>query len=250
MQITGLRNTYADTSINDADTAHYDLVQWKWDGMFIAVVIDGLTCELVTRSGRVLDRIILEKQCAKTVFVGELLKGTQRCKALEGNKIVAFDVASASGIDVERQPYLARMASITWDALPAEFMQAYQVEPVQTGKSAEELGDYWQLVKHANLEGLILRRNSDIFGATICRIKPLVERDYYATKINYNRQGIAMSVGGSLTKGGPQVVSARLFGRVDYADFKPGRCFVVQGAEVTEGGSIRHPKFSRWHHEK
>ena len=90
MKITGYRNTYADADLNTADTDYYDLVQYKYDGMFIVVIIDGLSCELYTRSGRLYDRVILEMPQPKTVFVGELLRGTQRSKHLRGNKTVSY----------------------------------------------------------------------------------------------------------------------------------------------------------------
>ena len=243
-----MRNNYEDSTFESMDLDHYDLVQLKFDGMWVQVEIDGLTALIKTRKGNVKARFQLSERDPRSVFVGELMTGTQRSQNHQG-KMIVFDCAAANGLDCQGRPYLQRMEEFKAVSLPPELSGFVSVfEPVETWNADHAL-DMWKDVESGVEEGLILRRNVMPYGATIARVKPKAEADYFAARVFW-KDGKPVSIGGAVRPGGPIVVRARLLTGQDYGGFHLDRVFKCSGQELTKRGSMRFPMFGGWHLEK
>ena len=243
-----MRNSYEDSTIGNMDLDHYDRVQLKYDGMWVQVEIEGSTALVKTRKGNVKARFQLSKPYKKTVFVGEFMTGTQRSKGCE-KALIVFDCSHANGWDVEGRTYEQRMEEFGSVDLPPElFGFAVKFWPVKTWP-IEHAQRLWKSVESGDHEGLILRRNSMIYGGTVARVKPHAEQDYFATRVHW-KNGKPTSIGGSLRPGGPEVVRARLLCGQDYGAFQLDKVFKCRGQELTKRGSMRFPMFAGWHLEK
>lgn len=243
------RNNYADNTVKNMNTKHHDLVQFKLDGMWVCVEIEGSWAVVRTRQGKIREKVRLLEPQPKSILVGEWMVGTTRAKK-SGKRLVVFDCLEASGWSVEARTYLHRMLEAKRVTIPQNLSEVLGgVEYVETLNSSHAL-KMWNQVESGDEEGLILRRNVNSYGGTVTRVKPKVERDYFATIIHTSPEGKALSVGGSLTPGGEEVVRARLSPLADASAFHVGRVFKCQGGEVTARGSMRYPIFGGWHLEK
>ena len=243
-----MRGSYEDSTVGTMDLDHYDLVQLKHDGMWVQVEIDGRTALVKTRKGNVKARFQLSESQPRSVFVGELMTGTQRSQSRD-KEMVVFDCEAANGFDCQGRTYLERMEEFKGIFIPPELAEFGCVfNPVETWNADHAL-EMWKDVESGAEEGLILRRNVMPFGATVARVKPRAEADYFAGKVFW-KNGRAVSIGGALIPDGPIVVRARILCNHDYEGFRLNRVFKCAGQEITKRGSMRFPMFGGWHFEK
>ena len=243
-----MRGNYEDATVETMDLDHYDLLQLKFDGMWVQVEIDGREAKILNRHGKPVEVVELADKHPRSVFVGEWMKGTQRTKG-QAVHVVAFDCATANGWNCESRTYLERMEEFKAVKIPNELKNVLGRVVFPETWHPREAETLWKDVETGKEEGLILRRNAMPFGATVARVQPLVEVDFYATGIPW-KNGKPVAVGGSEYPGGPELVKARLTVGSDYSGFQVGRCFKVQGQARTERGSVRFPFFRGWHLEK
>lgn len=243
------RTTYDNQSIETLNTKHYDLVQFKKDGMFVSVDIDGYYCEIRCRSGAVKKEIRLEQRHQRSVFVGEWMKGTERSKDSDV-KLWLFDCAVSNDWNVESLHYLHRMVEARRVEMPKEVVQEIGKVQVIDTYGIDTARRLWSDVESGKEEGLIVRRNAMPIRATVGRVKPIVEKDFYVVGLYYDSQDQVIAVGGATTPGGEQVIKARVSPYANHDGFRMGRCFVVEGQEITGRGSVRFGYFKRWHNEK
>ena len=243
-------------SIENIETAweEFDLIQQKFDGMFVSVHVSARTCEIKTRTGKVLHSLKLSNFHKSTVFVGEWMRGTQRSQKWNG-EIVVHDVQSVNGWDCSSRPYLQRLEELKGVQLPVELNEflngnakAAVLFPETWNRGFKNA--LWANVESGEWEGLILRSSTKIFGFTVGKCKKEAEGDFFAVRL-HEKDGRAVSIIGSMFPGGPEVVRARIYDKTEAVEgFEVGRVFCATGSDKTKKGSLRNPMFSNWHLEK
>lgn len=239
----------------------FDLVQPKYDGIWVDVYCNGTDAIAYSRDGGDEKARWPCEALSDTWLHGEYLFGQQWAfdAGLEG-QLVLFDLTQLGKLDFRSSSYTMRRDTLIkvldrHDA-PPEWSVVEQFSSVQWKR-------VWKwFVEKGGFEGLVFRDSTSMWEAPVGRIKKLFTMDYVMMGVveggGKNKGRLGAIVAG-LYDDGELVEICRVGGgftdqtRAEiWEDRYPlmGRVFEAGGAKVFKSGALRHPQFLRWREDK
>lgn len=245
--------------LEKGDTADFDSVEFKYDGMWVRVEIRGRTLQAYSRTGKLKLATTLDRRHKRMTLIGEYIVGTTWAKASPYHgRIVVHDITHCGWRNLSGQALAERRHFLNYLPWPC----------LGTGQYAlDDLPELLDRVEGGAFEGLVFKDSTEPYGAPHGRYKPIVTRDYVCMGRNPGSGKYAgwaaASIQGGLQKPGeffdgtPRHV-IDVGGLTDdlraslwqEPDKYIGRVFKAAGNMVFESGALRHPRFAGWHEDK
>tara|TARA_R110000868_G_scaffold81743_1_gene231158 strand:+ start:10249 stop:10998 length:750 start_codon:yes stop_codon:yes gene_type:complete len=249
-----MRQKYKDVTISEVDPHKYEMCQVKYDGIWCKAVVDGIgNVTYYSRNGLIkkTERMKIGR-IEPGEYIGELMYGSQWSKQYnrEG-KFFVFDLLGA--ID---DPYAVRYKKLRGIFLAHRVPKEWIIVDNYPISSAQRIWDMQVVTKM--LEGLVFRSGRQLWNETLLRAKYAAEIDLTIVGFSEGKgkhagtlgalearcsSGVSHSVGGGLS----DYLRKEIW---DEKEVYLGKVFVAHYKKKFDSGKLRHPNFSRWHHEK
>lgn len=251
---------YALKSVIETPADH--LIQLKYDGIWALVVIEKRKITICSKTGQI-------KHCwtdpgmlfegGRTVLIGEYMFGSQWSQhASRKGAIYVFDCLEADGAKLDHLPYKDRVRKAT--SVVADLGEPFRLLACY---SLDKLGPLWlKLEKENTHEGVVIRKWSQPWQATLLKLKLTVEDDYVVMGFN-DGEGKYEGTLGSLKLGqwdGKDLVwvmdASGGLSDNDRANiwenqkFCVGKVVLVSGKARFTSGALRHPTIVRFRDDK
>lgn len=253
-------------------------VQPKLDGWWVAVIISGGKCSLLTSGAEVRLAVDANPE-VEALLIGEWMYGTQWANShtvksrddIKGvvwiHDIMSWEEVGRGASHYDEDPWHKRHQAM-YDFNYVNKLNAYvpDIDFISTPSATiESWPDMWQTyVTELGFEGLVFKARDGLFGnlMTAAKMKKKVPVDFVATRFlegggrNKGRLGTivgAQYVNGELKEmcgvGGGFTDRQRIEYWADQEKYV-GRVFQCEGKDRFRGGSLRHPQFQFWRDDK
>lgn len=238
----------------------YDIFQLKYDGIWSRNVIEGGFVHTYSRNDQLKNTFSCD--LPKCVLIGEYMYGTEWSKkgGREG-MIYVFDVESIGDVNQSEFPYHERLRKLI------DMSLYFPRTPFKLAASCrlDAAGEVWQRIVNgeADYEGLVYRKLSDMFDATLARSKRDVTDDVVVLD-KYEGQGRLVGTLGGLVVGKfdstktltplykvgggfSDALRAEIWNNWEKYYLSVIECV---GKARFDSGALRHPNFSRLRPDK